>query len=36
MRRIGKPEGKNHVEDRCDGRMMFNVGTKEIGWENIN
>jgi hypothetical protein len=36
MRCIGKPEGKNNVEDCCDGRMMCNVGTKEVGWEDIN
>jgi hypothetical protein len=33
MRCIGKPEGKIHVEDQCDGRTMCNVGTKEIGWD---
>jgi hypothetical protein len=34
---VGKPVGKNHFQrPECDGIMICKIGTRAIGWEDIN
>ena len=34
---MGKPEGKNHLEDPgLDGRLILKKDLKQRGWEGIN